>query len=145
MSYKVEELDDVPENETTSVDRPDYTTEQSTVNVDLDVQTERIVAVTIAENTDAIPLTGFSGSWIKTGEFAYVRGAVYCGVAGSIRIEQSHDGETLHNLTTQAYTIAPATGGGFVVDIVLPYARVVFTPTAAGHADFMIWARMAMA
>lgn len=144
MPVKLEREWSVPAADRKTTDRPDYTSEQSNVNVSVDVQTDRIEAIIIANSTDNVNSTdGYEGSWSPTGEFIKTRGAVFSNESGTIFIEQSTDGSTLVVQTTQAYTGA-SYAGGFVEDIVLPYVRVRFMPTAGTTTTFIIWARLSM-
>lgn len=143
MSFQVTDIAKIPLEERVSTDRPDYTIEQSPVNVDVDVQATRVEGITFANSTDPIATDEeYDSDWKVAGEFVYIRGNVFSSASGTIYLEQSNDEENLAVQTTQAYTGGDY-DGGFVENIVAPYVRVRFVPSAAA-ATFRVWARLSM-
>lgn len=136
---------EIPTADRVTRDRPDFTFEQSPINVDVDVQATRVEGITIAHSTDPISSgEEYDSDWHATGEFVYVRGSVYSSASGTIYIEQSIDGETLNVQTTQEFIFTGGVyTGGFIEDIVAPYIRIRFDPTAAA-TTLRVWARLSM-
>ena len=143
MPIKIEREWEVPEADRKITDRADYTMEQSNINVDVDVQAERVEGITFANSTDPIASgEEYDSDWQVAGEFVYIRGNVFSSATGTIYIEQSNDGIILAVQSTQSYT-GGAYNGGFVENIVAPQIRVRFVPAAAA-ATFRVWARLSM-
>lgn len=73
-----------------------------------------------------------------------ITGVVFCNQGGSLIVEQSISGEDAEWDLSESIAVVANTGKGFSVELLAPYYRIRFTPTADA-ATFRLAARTSSA
>lgn len=76
-----------------------------------------------------------TSDWVRGDTLSKLMGAVYSGVSGTLVVQFSADGANVDHEETISIT-GGTKNGGFVVDMVLPFFRLVYTNGGANQVIF---------
>jgi hypothetical protein len=94
----------------------------------------------LASTTTALGANAsYTSAAVSVGALDQLVGGVYSDQSGTLEIQQSPDGQNWDVVSSIAYTGGTNTGG-FEVDVVEPFARIVYVNGATAQTVFRLYA-----